>query len=103
MMKWFAMFAHRARGMDYNTWFLADCTTMWELVTQIVRVDVHWTYIKSSQRLRDGLTLYFLSYYLEPHNDDQLADTVEEKLKIISYMSKSKMLTFNHNAHAMVD
>jgi hypothetical protein len=61
-------------GQSLST-YLADRHKVWELITEICCEDECWSYIKPSQRTRDGRKAYQCLYdhYVGPNNVDHMA------------------------------
>ena len=78
------------------TTFKKDVMKVWGLISVITKYLDCWTYVKSSQRKRDGRKSYRdpWDHFLEPDNVDNVASDTERLLVAKYYSGERKRLNF---------
>lgn len=76
--------------------YLINREKVWDIVAQITREHSSWTYVKPSQRARDGRAAFFDLYqhFLGPNNVDNMAAKAESILQTTTFKSDSRRWTF---------
>lgn len=93
-----------ALGNEIPT-YLADRLKVWELISDIVRGDPSWSYVKPAQRTRNGRMAYhdLYDHYLGPNNVNNMASTAEKKLDVTTYDGEKRGWNFEKYVRVHVD
>lgn len=93
-----------ANGISTPT-FTTDNHRVFELLASLTRDKDCWTYVRPSQRTRNGRLAYMALYdhYLGPNNLDHMASQAEGKLKSTRYYGEKKRWNFEKFARVHVE
>ena len=85
--------------------YVADNDKVWTIISNLCRDEPCWTYVKPSQRARNGRGAFYGLYdqYLGPNNVDNMANMAESKLESASYHGERRGWNFEKYTRMHVD
>ena len=85
-----------AGNADYTADYLADSSKVWNLISDLTRDQDWWSYVRPSQRTRDGRLAFLVlkNPYLGKKNVDNMPSRAEAKLKDTSYSGEKRRWNF---------
>ena len=94
-----------ARNTAYTYGYLADCSKVWELISNFTRDQDCWSYVRPAQQNRNGWLAFMglKNHYLGNNDVDNISSRAEAKLKDTSYSGEKHRWDFEKYVKTHVD